>query len=97
MAQIDYTEYIKNKLIKQGYDNKPASLVAAEIVNVAPQLQSLVDNWLNGVESDYSSHGYSIKELMKSRRMTYPAALLTIDWVIKEPANAIASLKRGDR
>ena len=27
--------------------------------------------------------------------MTYPAALLTIDWLIKEPENAIRSINRG--
>lgn len=95
MPQIDYKEYIQNKLIKQGYDRKPASLVAAEIVNIAPQLQPIVDNWLNGVEADYSSQGYSILGLMESRGMTYPAALLTIDWLIREPEKALESLNRG--
>jgi hypothetical protein len=29
---------------------------------------------------------------MKERSMTYPAALLTIDWIIKEPDKALKSL-----
>lgn len=97
MPHIDYTDYIKNKLIKQGYDSKPASMVAHEIINVDLLLQPVVDSWLSGEETDYSSHGYSIKGLMKSRGMTYPAALLTIDWLIKEPKKAIESLKKGNR
>lgn len=70
-------------------------MVATELTKVSPSLQKLVRKWIAGEQLDYSSNGYSVFGLMKSRRMTYPAALLTIDWIIKEPDKAIASLKKG--
>lgn len=95
MAQIDYTDFIAKKLASQGYNSKASSMVAAEIVKVDSRLDPLVEKWLNGKNEDYESQGYSIFGLMKSRNMTYPAALLTIDWLIKEPEKATESIKRG--
>ena len=95
MPQIDYKNFIEKKLTSQGYNNKAASMVATEIVKVDCQLIPLVERWKNGDEEDYESHGYSIFGLMKSRNMTYPAALLTIDWLIKEPEAAMKSLEKG--
>jgi len=88
---------IKKNLINQGYDIKTASIVASELVLVDDSLQPLVEKWLDGNETDYECHGYSIYGLKMSRGMTYPAALLTIDWLLKEPEKALASLKRGAR
>ncbi|MBD5316481.1 MAG: hypothetical protein HDS11_02260 [Bacteroides sp.] len=95
MAHIDYMDFIAKKLISQDYNSKIAPMVAAEIVNVDNQLNPLVEKWLNGESEDYVSQGYSILGLMKSRGMTYPAALLTIDWLIKEPEKAKQSLEKG--
>ena len=95
MAQIDYKDFIAKKLTSQGYNSKTASMVATEIVNVDSRLNLLVKRWMNGEEEDFESHGYSIWGLMKARSMTYPAALLTIDWLIKDPENAKKSLERG--
>lgn len=88
---------IKDKLIDQGYNDKAAAMVASELVKVAPCLRSHVEGWLNGEIFDHESHGYSVSGLMESRHMTYPAALLTIDWLIKEPEKAKKSLDKGIR
>lgn len=95
MAHIDYNNYIKNKLQKEGYPNKASAMVALELSNVDNRLIPLVEKWLDDNEEDYESQGYSIFGLMKSRRMTYPAALLTIDWLIKEPEAAKKSINKG--
>lgn len=89
--------HIVDLLTKQGYNDKAASMAATELVKVCPMLQPLVERWLNGEEVDMESNGYSIHGLMKSRRMTYPAALLTIDWLIQEPQKAKKSLEKGNR
>lgn len=91
------TDKIKTKLKEQGYDNRSASMVATEMVKVDNDLNALVVDWLNGKEPDFEAQGYTISGLMKSRGMTYPAALLTLDWLIKEPEKALESLKRGTR
>lgn len=95
MAHIDYKDYIRNKLKKDGYPDKASAMVALELSNVDSQLIPLVEKWLNDNEENYESQGYNIFDLMKSRRMTYPAALLTIDWLIKEPEKAKKSLENG--
>ena len=46
--------------------------------------------------------GVPIKEISRNSLrnkfgMTYPAALLTMDWLIKEPEKAIESINRGIR
>lgn len=95
MAHIDYKDYIQNKLQKEGYPNKASAMVALELSNVDSRLIPLVEKWLDDNEEDYESQGYSIFGLMKSRRMTYPAALLTIDWLIKEPEAAKKSINKN--
>ena len=98
MPNIHNKDFIKEKLIREGYNDKMADAVASELVQVGGSLTPLVEKWVNdGKTVDFESHGYSITGLMKSRGMTYPAALLTIDWLIKQPEIALRSLKRGIR
>lgn len=97
MPQTDYTDVFAKKLTEQGYQSKMAEMVAKELMNVDNSLSMLVVNWLKDEITDFESHGYSITGLMKDRNMTYPAALLTIDWLIKEPEKALESLTNGYR
>ncbi len=89
MDHSDYTDQITKRLINQGYEIKPASLAAHELTKVDDSIWPLVEGWLVGKEADYSVQEYAISKLMKTRGMTYPAALLTIDWFIKEPDAAL--------
>lgn len=88
-------DIIKAKLLEQGYDAKSATLVASELTKIEPSLELLLNDWLGGKETDFEAEGYSISGLMKSRRMTYPAALLTIDWLLKEPSLAQVAISKG--
>ena len=84
-------------LMQRGYTQRNASLVAEEIVNIAPQLQQHLEAWLmdKSYNENYEVGKYSLKRLQEERRMNYPAALLTMDWLIKEPEAALRSLNRG--
>lgn len=90
-------DYIYNVLLGRGYDEKSSQLVATELMTLKKPLDAYLGKWMQNESdiSDYDAYGYSIKQLMEERNMTYPAALLTMDWLIKEPDAAIASLKRG--
>lgn len=88
---------IINKLVCQGYNHPNAKIVADELLKVSLSLKPYLKGWLNGKENDYTCCGYSIIGLMNTRRMTYPAALLTIDWILKEPDLALEALKKGIR
>lgn len=84
-------------LMQRGYTQRNASLVAEEMVNIAPQLQQYLEVWLmdKSYNENYEVGKYSLKRLQEERRMNYPAALLTMDWLIKEPEAALRSLNRG--
>ncbi|MDM8155777.1 hypothetical protein QUW14_16005 [Bacteroides gallinaceum] len=90
-------DYIYNVLLGRGYDEKSAQLVAVELMDLSQPLDAYLVKWMQDESDmqDYSLHDYSIKQLMEERNMAYPAALLTMDWLIKEPDAAVASLKRG--
>ena len=86
---------IKDTLLRHGYSKEAATLVASELIQIAPPLENHVKEWMEGRTPDFESLDYSISGLMVSRQMTYPAALLTMDWLLKEPTKAIESLKKG--
>ena len=88
---------IKYILIDRGYNERNAKLVAHELTLLSAALQPLITKWLDDEQcmEDFEAEGYSISGLMQKRGMTYPAALLTIDWLLKEPEKAKLSLSRG--
>lgn len=89
---------IENILIQRGYNQEDAVSVAADLGNVTDCLKAVLDKWLlDGLESDYEAEGYTILGLKEQFEMTYPAALLSIDWIIKDPSEAIECIKRGIR
>ena len=86
------------EILKQrGYDSRSAELVVGDLLQLSNPLDSFFDEWLNDDSnlSDFTAAGYSVLHLMDERKMTYPAALLTMDWVLKDPESALRSLKRG--
>lgn len=88
---------IKYILIDRGYNERNAKLVAHELTLLSAPLQPLLSQWLDNEQhmENYEVEGYTITGLMQKRGMTYPAALLTIDWLLKEPEEAKLSLSRG--
>lgn len=87
---------IEKTLVQRGYKQEDAISVASELAEVSDCLKSVLDKWLNdGSETDYEVEGYSIFSLKEQFEMTYPAALLSIDWIIKDPSEAIECIKRG--
>ena len=90
------TVEIMNLLVQRGYTKHNAALVTPELQQLHPDLKPLWEQWLLHPEAcdDYTVEGFSLKGLMEQQRMAYPAALLTLDWLLKDPENAKASLNR---
>lgn len=89
-------EIIIKTLIDNNYPVKQAEGVAEELLCVDSSLVPIVESWLQGgEEKDFVVENYSILGLKKKFDMTYPAALLTLDWIIKEPIIAIDAISRG--
>ena len=97
---LNYTKQeISQELLERGYERKMAELVASELILLSDKLHDLLNAWIDNPLNvgDFSREGFSIIGLMKDRKMQYPAALLTMDWLLKEPDKALLSLKRKIR
>lgn len=86
-------------LMERGWEPKSATLVADELLLLDDRLCPLLRGWItrHDFSGGFSVNGYSASRLMREFGLTYPAALLTLDWLIKEPEEALRELKRGIR
>ena len=86
-------------LVERGFNPKNASLVAKDLLNISPDLSGKVGSWLSNEnnQEDANAEGYSVRYFQNSFGMSYPAALLTIDWLKKDPENALKSICKGLR
>lgn len=85
---------IKCILIERGYNSKRAELVANELKTIDQKLLEPFNRWLDtGEETDLKVNGISILELMQTYNLKYPAALLSIDWIIKNPKEALSVIR----
>lgn len=87
-------DYIYNVLLERGYGEKSARLVTTDLMLLHEPLDTYFEKWVQNESDiiDYGTNGYSVRQLMEERGMAYPVALLTMDWLIKEPKKAIESL-----
>ena len=90
-------EKIYRTLKERGYSEQSIKLMMADIMRLSVPLDRMLQAWLSNEREqlDYSCNGYSIHGLQRERGMKYLAALLTIDWLIKEPEKAKRSLTKG--
>lgn len=89
---------IKKTLIERGYPEKQADSVASDLLEIDQTLQKGLLLWLeNQEEEDYQIESFKLSELKQKFDMTYPAALLTIDWLIKDSELATKSINQGIR
>ena len=89
---------IQDILIERGYPQKKAISIASDLQAIDPALQNGLQSWLaDQTETDYLIEGFKLSDLKQKFDMTYPAALLTMDWLIKEPELAKKSIQRGIR
>lgn len=85
-------------LLDKGYKEKPASILAEDLSRISMTLEPCLLSWVEtGEEVDYTVGEFSIKGLMNKYQLQYPAALLSLDWVIKDPGTATAAINRGIR
>ena len=79
---------IRNILInREGYNMARANVLARECLELSVELKPLLDAWLqdSNVKGDYKVDGWGLIDMMQKRKMHYLAAMLDIDWLIKEP------------
>ena len=91
-------QQIKHRLIECRYPERFIDVVSKELLSVSSSLQPIVENWLiRGKEEDYTFNGYSLLDLCNTKGLQYPAAILTIDWIMKEPDVAVLAVNKKRR
>lgn len=89
---------IYNHLLDRDFDERTSEILAENLVNLTWDLHPLLEKWLStGIETDFESNDMSIRRLMSDYDMQYQAALLTMDWILKEPEIALEVIKKGIR
>lgn len=89
---------MEETLIKRGYTQKQALLLSKELKDIDERLKPALDNWMKDeTETEFMAEGFTILRLKQQYGMTYPAALLSIDWILKDPDNAVKCIKKGLR
>lgn len=89
---------IEEILIERGYTPAHARAAGEELVHLEAPLEGIFRHWLEtGTTGDYAFRGYTVRYFMEVWKMKFPAAILTLDWILKDPDRAIHELKNGIR
>lgn len=78
---------------------KEAAAIAADLADLHTALKPVLSAWMNGepYDTEREYEGYSIKTLMRDYGMQFTGAILTLDWLIKDPQEAVKALAYGIR
>lgn len=76
------------------YTEKQAEIAIEDLQDLDSELRPVLESWLSEgvITEDKSFQGYTVKRLMELYQMEFVGALLTLDWIIKEPEKAAAGL-----
>lgn len=92
-------EEIKKILIERGYPERIAATTAVNLSKLTGRLAEALKDWVDKNNNpEVESNGYSTTSLMERfKGMAYPAALLTIDWLERDPVTAKQAIEKGIR
>ena len=84
-------------MIRFGYSEQEVCMLSDDLKHLEQALVPLLTKWVTeGSCSDAAEYsGYSIDSLRSQFDMNFIAALLTLDWIIKDPEQALPALKSG--
>lgn len=74
-----------------------AQKLEQKLSGISPLLQPVLEDWLQtgNEDSDLQVHGYSVNSLMQTYGISFTGALLSLDWLIREPEKAAAAIEKG--
>lgn len=84
---------------RQGCNEAVAQRAAEKLAALRPELRPILDRWMEDPEigDDRMYSGYSLNVLKDDWGMAFTGALLTLDWLLREPEIAAAALAAGVR
>ncbi len=89
-------EQIRNKLMSElSYSYSCASRTAKDLCRLksADLREGLLDWLRDGTETVIKDGAFSTVRLMEEHHMTYPAALIFLDWYRESPESAASALR----
>lgn len=88
---------VKERLLELGFSPEEADEVAERLLRLSGQTRQALESWMatGEIDTTLDIKGYTIPRLMKEFGMTFPAALLTLEWIIRSPEEAISALEEG--
>ncbi|MGE5653141.1 MAG: hypothetical protein ACM3ZQ_02580 [Bacillota bacterium] len=96
MKDLNKEELTQHLMTEFSYPARGAALVAEKLMKLHPELEAqFVIWWHNGSLPRVTVEEYTVERLMHEHSMNPIAAMLTLDWLLREPEQAKASLKRG--
>lgn len=92
-------ENIREILLSRGCPTQQVNTIAQKIENLSPQLKPAMNEWLDNESMPVAEvDGYTTASLMDQfKGMQYPAAILLLDWLIKDPETAKQAINKGIR
>lgn len=91
---MERKEIIDILVNREGYSRKNAIVASHEAKSLCRELVPLYEAWLkDSTQNDYIFDGLSLLKIKETTKSTYLAALLNMDWIIKEPEVAIPVVK----
>jgi len=93
---MEKEEFISWLVKDHGYPQKGAEIIYKEYLCLDITIQEALQNYReNNIIQLLEVEGYSVQTLQKDHGMNVIAALLTLDYLIKDPKKALRSLKKG--
>ena len=90
------TKVLVNYLENHGIDSVYSHEMAQKIEKANKNIYNAVVDYIEkGIEPTISVEGYSCKQLMQQFNMSVIAALLTLDWLLREPELAKQAILDG--
>jgi hypothetical protein len=90
-------EIIPRLVSEFGYTEKNAERVAHNLQECTPVVQEAFEKWWRGegLDAHLEVKGYTLKRLIEEYGLRPIAAFLDLDWLIREPEQALKALSRG--
>lgn len=90
---------IKEILLSRGCPAQQVDTITAKIEKLSPQLKPSMYEWLeHELMPVVDVDGYTTAAIMeKFKGMQYPAAILLLDWFLKDPETAKQAINKGMR
>lgn len=90
------SELVHFLITQANYEPKVAELTADDLLAAQPPIQQAFEAWQStGALPELEIEGYTAQRLIEEYHFHAVAALLTLDWLITDPQEALTALKYG--